>query len=588
VGTLNKAGQVRRTSKTNAEQSSVIILNGPANDILGFTEGDFASQTRVTAQEVVNRLMATPNFAVTSWGTPGLPGTAPTPNPSGAVAYTTIINGLIYITIESVVVGSSSSIGFGAGSSSAFNILTGTQITPGVDGDVGEDVTDIFTVSDSTNPYGSAGTGIPGQTYTDARTGLRFTILPAREGSYTTGGFFYLEISGTFDVNPGIPFLALPGLETIVSNTVNVGVSDTATVQTFNPSGVEPRNGDFYFVSYRYLKQDYSTRVYRQFKTIEANYGRLSAENRVTLAAYLAILNGAVLVGVKQVQKEPNTGQATAQSFIEAIDSVAIPLPGNIKPDIIIPMSSDTAVYSYLTQHCEVMSNSRNQSERMGFIGFASGTIPTSVQTIARALFSSRIVAHYPDSSVITLSNEVGENFEVLVDGTFFASAVGGAICSPAIDVATPYTHRRVQGFTRIPRILDPVEANQTAVAGVTLLEDLDPIIRIRQGLTTNMTSILTRLPTVTQITDYTAQSARATLDPYIGTKFLSSRINDVVVSMTSMFKSLVQQEIVGTFTGISAIVDPEDPTILRSDSYFTPIFPLLYILLTFNVRARG
>lgn len=579
VGTLANLNKIRITSNTNSDQSAVLILDGTANVTLGFNEGDFASQSRVSVQEVVDRLMDTVNFAVSTWS-------PPTPLATGAVAYPSTIEGATYLTIESLVVGTTSSIAFGNGANSAFNVLTGTQITPGTDGDNGEAAYDNFTVT-SSNPLGSAGVGIPGQTYTDARTGLRFTVLPASDGSYTTSGFFTMDISPTWNVNPSIPYLSVPGLELVVSNTVNVGVNDTAQLQTFNPSGVEPKNGDFYFISYRFLKQDFSTRIFRQFKTIEANYGRLSAENRVTLGAYLAILNGAVLVGIKQVLKVPNTNQANDQSFIDAIQALGTPLPGNIKPDILIPLATSTAVYSYLTQHCEILSNIRNQSERMGFIGFASGTSPTNAQTIARSLISQRMVAFYPDSAVITLSNELGETFETLVDGSFFAAAASGAVVSPSIDVATPYTRRRIQGFTRIPRILDAVELNQTATAGVTLLEDLDPIIRIRQGLTTNMTSVLTRLPTVTQIADFVSINSRAVLDAFVGTKFLSSRVNEVEVSMTSLFKQMIQQEIVAAFTGISAAVDAEDPTILRAEAFYQPIFPLLYLVLTFNLRAR-
>jgi hypothetical protein len=577
VGTLDNLNKVRLTSNTNGDQSSVTILAGSANDMLGFNEGDFVNQTRVAVQEVVNRLMGTTNFAQTTW---------PTLNTSGALARVTEINGAEYLTIESVVFGTSSNISFVSGSNSAFNVMCGTQITPGVDGDSGEGVTDKFDVS-SSNLLGSEGIGHPGQTYTDARTGLRFTVLPATDGSYTSGGTFTLEVKGTFDVQPSVPHYAMPGLETTVSNTVNVGLNDTANVQTFNPSGVEPKNGDFYFISYRYKKQDFSTRIFRQFKTIEANYGRLSAENRLTLGAYLAITNGAVLVGIKQVLKVPNTNQASAADFNAAIDSLSTPLQGNIKPDIILPLSTDTSVYSTLTQHCEVQSSERYQGERMGFIGFASNTSPTQAQTVAKNLLSSRIVALYPDSSVVTFQNELGETFESLVDGTFFAAAVAGAVVSPAVDVATPYTRRRITGLDRIPRVLDPVEANQTAMAGVTVMEDLDPVIRIRQGLTTNMTSALTRLPTVTQIADYVTQSSRTTLDSFIGTKFLNSRTNEVEVSLTGMFRTLVQQEIVAAFTGLAASTDEADPTAMNVEGWYQPIFPLLYIYVVYNLRTK-
>lgn len=569
AGTLANLDKLRLLSTVNDATSSLIILDGNANITLGFAQNQSASQTLVDPQEVVDVLMDTVGFTLDGF------------------AYVSVIDGARYLTIESGTTGlATSSVAFVNAANSAFNTTTGVNITPGVDGDNGEDSQQIFTVT-SNNPSGSDGTGIPGQTYTDASTGLRFTVLPAQTGNYTNGGSFTLTVSPTFVVDPSRPWYAIPGLETTVYNTVGVAVNDTASLQTFNPGGVEPKVGDFYFVSYRYMKQDFSTKLYRQTKSIEAAFGKASADNRVTLAASLAILNGALLVGIKQVLKVPNTNQASDASFIAAIDELATPLPGNIKPDILVPLATTTAVYSYLTQHVEIQSNIRNQAERMGFIGFASGTIPANAQAIAQALNSNRIVAFYPDSAVITLTDELGQNFEQIIDGTFFGAAVAGAVVSAAVDVATPYTRRRIQGFTRIPRILDPVEANQTAVAGVTLLEDLDPIIRIRQGLTTNMSNVLTRLPTVTQIADFVQQQSRISLDAFIGTKFLASRTNEVNVTMTSLFKTMMQAEIIGAFTGLSASIDPEDPTVMRFEAYYQPIFPLLWIVMTFNLRAR-
>lgn len=570
AGTGVNLDKLRLTSTTNDAGSAILINIGSANAVLGFTQNQFAGQTLVGAQEVVDRLMSTAGFL------------------AGAVAYVDPISGKDFITIESLTVGAAtSSIGFANSANSAFNPTTGTNITVGTDGDVGEDATNNYVVTSTNVAAGSAGTGIPGQTYTDARTGLRFTVLPASTGSYDLAGTFTLEVSPTFHVSPSTPRYSIGGLELLVSNTVGVGVNDTATITTFNPSGVEPAVGDFYFISYRFLKQDYTPKIFQQLKTIEANFGKTSSENRATLAAFLSILNGAVLLIIKQVKKVPNTNQASDQAFNAAIDELATPLPGNIKPDIIVPLATSTSVYTHLTAHCETQSNQRNQAERIGMIGFASGTSPTSAQAVARGLNSSRIIALYPDSAVITLTDEVGQTFESLIDGSFFGAAVAGAVVSPAVDVATPYTHRRIQGFTRIPRIMDPVEANQTAVAGITILEDLDPIVRIRQGLTTNMTNVLTRLPTVIQIADFVQQQSRAILDSFIGTKFLASRPNEVVVSMTGLFRSLVQAEIVGAFTGMTASIDQDDPTILVFEMFYAPIFPLLYILITFNLRAR-
>lgn len=572
VGTGANLGMIRLTSQVTDSTSSLLILDGTVNDVLGFTANQAAGQTFVTAQEVVDVLMDDAGFI-----------------PAGGLCYVDSINGQNYLTFESLTTGAAtSSVGFGSATNSAFVTTTGIGITPGTggDGDNGEGTTPNYVVS-SSHPSGSSGTGYPGVTYTDATTGLRFTVLPASTGTYDSAGYFTMTVSPTFVVDPSRPFYAVPGLETTVSNTVGVFPEDSASLQTFNPSGVEPTIGDFYYISYQFLKQDFSTQLYRQLKTIEANYGPVSSQNRVSLAAYLAILNGALLVGIKQVLKVPNTNQASDKSFITAIQELATPLPGQIKPDILVPLATSTAVFAYLTQHCETQSLIQNQAERMGFIGFASGTTPTTAQAVVQGLVSNRMVAFYPDSAIITLTDELGNAFEDVVDGSFYAAAVSGAAASPAVDVATPYTRRRIQGFTRIPRILDPIEANQTAVKGITVLENLPSFIRIRQGLTTNMASVLTRLPTVTQIADFVQQQSRGTLDHFVGTKFLSGRTNEVNATMTGLFKQLVQAEIVGAYTGISSAIDADDPTVLRFEAYYQPIFPLLYLVLTFNLRAR-
>lgn len=569
VGTADNLDKIRLSSTTTGAGSRIVIKAGSANTVLGFTANDEAGQTQVTAQEAVNAIMAFAGFIAEGF------------------AYVNEIDGLDYLAIESITTGAAtSSVAFVAGANSAFNVTTGVGIEAGSSGDNGEDAEDNFTVT-STNANGSAGAGVPGQTYTDARTGLRFTVLPSDVGGYTGSGSFDLTVSEVWDVNPSVPYLSIPGIELVVTDTVGVGVNDAATVQTFNSGGFEPAIGDSYFISYRYLKQDFSTQLYAQFKSIEANYGTLSPSNRVSLASWLMLSNGAVLVGVKQVLKQPNSNEASDQAYISALNELKTPLPGNIRPDVVVPLSTSTGVYGALLQHVEVMSQTRMSAERMGYIGFASGTSPTSAQAVARGIESNRVVAVYPDSAVVTLTDELGNNTESLIDGTFLAAAVAGSAVSPQFDVATPFTRRRIQGFTRLPRILDPVEANQTATAGITILEDLDPIVRIRQGLTTDMSTVLSRLPTVTQISDYVQQSARNSLNAFIGTKFLASRTNDVEVSLTSMFNQLVQAEIVGAFTGISAEVNEDNPTILDVEAFYQPIFPLLYIIVTFNLRAR-
>lgn len=567
VGTLDNLNKVRLTSLTNNASSSLVIVGGSSLATLGFNQGDTASQTLVPAQAVVNRLMASAGFNAV------------------AVAKPETVNGNTYINIETLATGTSASIGFTSGTNTAFNTLSGTGITPGVDGDAGDAATNVFDVT-SSHPSGSTGRGYPGQTFTAEATGLRFTILPATDGTYTPGGFFTLNVSQTFKVHPSIPTYACSGLELLVSNTVGVGVNDVATVSTFNPSGLEPTNGDFYYLSYRYTKQDFTPRFFRQFKALELNFGPLSPENALTLGGFLAIQNGAPVVGCSQVLKATNSSQASDVAFISALQESAV-LPGNIRPTRMLCLTTSTTVFGSLTQHCEVQSNFRNQAERTGFIGFASGTLPSSAQSVARGLKSNRIMAVYPDTGVITLTNELGQDFQTAISGIFLAACVLGTSANPSFDVATPYTRRRITGIDRLLRVLQPQEADQTATAGITILEDLNPVVRIRQGLTTNMDNILTMLPTVTQISDSNLQGLRVVLDGYIGTKNLASRASEIEVSVTAFNKVQVQQEILGATAGVSAVADGSDVTAVRVTEYIAPIFPLNYIYVDVGVRSR-
>jgi hypothetical protein len=137
-----------------------------------------------------------------------------------------------------------------------------------------------------------------------------------------------------------------------------------------------------------------------------------------------------------------------------------------------------------------------------------------------------------------------------------------------------------------LARVLDAVEQNQVAVKGVTILEDRNPVIRIRQGFTTDMSNVLTKTPTVIQIADEVQRQARATLDRFVGAKFLPGITNQIEGQLSSTLKSLVEAQIITAYSGVSARVSPEDPTVCEVTAAIAPVFPLLYIVITFNLRA--
>jgi hypothetical protein len=601
---------IRFRSALSTPTSGIVVGTANANDTLGFGSGDSAERTALQVEVLVSALMAHLDGSVANsllnWSVGGAAGYF-----AGEALAKRVVDGsnAEYLYLQSL-----GNAGLGTTSSVEFAAATTASVTlPGVglgviagNGATGEAAisgfyvtsTDIVSGSGTANTsYLNSGTGqdgVVGQTYRDAVTGLTFTVLP-RVGNiaYPSGQSFTIVARKLVPTDANTPVNTLPGVALTVSNTLGVTAGDTAKVTTYARSGSQPAVGDVYYVSYTYTKQDYNTALYTKLSAIEAAYGPNSPLNPVVLASYLAILNGAVLVGIKQVQKDTdadNNGEfdtASENAFIAAIDDLEGQLPGGILPDILTPLKGDSvALFQYLAKQCDIQSSIRYRAERTGVVGFSAGTQPTVAGNAAVAVGRTRLRCVYPDIANLTLSRADGATDTYLVDGTMLASALVGSLVSPTTDVATPWTGRRLFGFDRLARILDAVQQNQVAVKGVTVLEDRNPVIRVRQGFSTDMTNVLTRTPTVITIADEVQQQTRATLDRFIGIKFLPGVTSQIEGQVSNTLKQLVAAQIITAYTGVKAKVSEDDPTVAEVEAYYQPVFPLLYIVVTFNLRS--
>lgn len=558
-------------SLTNAVNSLINVKpTGTANLLLGLTSGATAQRLQPTAAAIATAL----NADTAVFG-------------AAAVAYALPVPGLgNYLEINSLTAGAASTIAFATAATTAFIPDTGIGIAIGVSGAIGEAAQSMFTVT-STNANGSAGTGFPGQTYTDVKTGLRFTVLPI-VGGYDPAGFFTLLVNQTFTVDASIPIRAVHGVELTVYNTYNMGIGTTAIVNTYSPQGNEPGIGDVYYVSYDYGKTDLSTQLYRDSRKINQIFGNPTPDNPLSLAARITQLNGAVLVGLKQVLRVPGTSQASASTYMDAIDEQRKSIAGSTKPDVIVPLTTDPSVFAALNQHCIFMGTPRQEGERVGVVGVATGTSSLGVQAIAKGLNSEVMIVTYPDSYTLGIQDAQGNTVNQLVDGSYMAAAIAGVLTNPTFDVATPLTRRQILGFIGLGRLLDPTEANQVAVNGVTIIEQTVAGLRVRHGLTTNMSSVITRTPSVTITIQFVQQRIRAVLDPFIGQKLTGVIIKSVESAMVGAFANLIDKQIVSSVAGIEVVVDDQDPTILRASAVYVPVFPLEYIVVLLNIRISA
>jgi len=576
--------QIRITSLAVDSTSAVEIGDGASNLYLKFSEGDLASQVQPVAADLVTVL----NNNTSAWADEtdlDLAVLAVAGEFLNAFyAGTTVVTGAgTYLTVKSFNTGVDTSLTFASVANSALND-TGLGIEVG-DTAQGTDGIDGYSVASSV-AQGSTGTGVVGQTYTDAVTGLRFTVLAAEDGAYTVGQEFTLLSEEQMLTGSSIVNKSLPGVDLIVTSLVDITTGDTALVQTYDKSGDEPGIGDYYYITYDYAKDDFSTQFFTRFREVELNYGGLSPDNPLTLAAYLALLNGASVVAARQVPRDAGSLQASSAGFLTALDDLRRPLAGGLRPDLIVPLTTNPTVFGEIVKFAEVQSSPRFRNELRAFFGTASGTRPSDAQALARGLNSERAVLVYPDSAILSVQDELGRSTQFIVDGTFLASALAGVSVSPASDVATPMTRQRLAGFDRLNRSLDEIEANNLAVSGVTVLEDATPFLRVRQGLTTNVANVLTSTPSVIAIKDFVQRQARATLDRFIGLKFLQGRAQDVELALTGLLNSLVENQIITAFRGVSATPDPNDPTLLNVEAFYAPIFPLLFIDIRFTISS--
>lgn len=613
---LQEGAAIRLVGASYSSASSIVIGTASANSTLGFEDGAVAERTLVAPDVVASALMAHSHASLAgvynTW-------TNPTTTYFADEALASVVTdqaGATYLFLQSLGsagLGTSSSVAFAAASSASILLpTTGLGVVTG-DGSTGEIGISGFYVT-SSDPVSGSGTantsllnsgagqdGIVGQTYTDLVTGLVFTVLERAGGSdYPAGEYFTFKVRSDATTDSNLTRSTIPGIDLLVVNTLGVGAGDTAVLETFERGGEEPAIGDTYYVSYNYTKQDFETELYTRFATIEAAYGPLSPDYPVSLAAYLAILNGAVLVGIKQVQKDTdNNGDgindaASITAYRDAVDQLEGPLKGGILPDILVPLlGSSTSFFQYITLHADVQSDMRHQAERTVIAGVSSGTTPRTVGTIAQSVQRDRFRLVYPDIVLVSLPQADGQDVETLVDGTYLAAMLSGSVASPNTDVATPWTNRRLQGASRLARTLDSVEQNQVAVKGVTIIEDRPPVLRVRHGLTTDMVGAstngnanLSKLPTIKQIVDEVQQQSRKTLDRFIGTKFLPGVLSQIEGQLSNTLKLLVQAQILAAYTGVKANMAADNPTIAEVEAYVQPVFPLLYIVLSFNMRS--
>ena len=389
----------------------------------------------------------------------------------------------------------------------------------------------------------------------------------------TSGGFNYVKIATTATKNTSL----LIGAGTANST---LGFSTSSFAKT--PQ--EPATGVTYLVSYTYDKvvaTDYQPFLAFSMQDVVNYAGPLSTVSSVDLtplytlpvAAQIAINNGAsvlYLVGLDGV------GYSLTQ-FQTAINKLQ-----TVNCNIVVPISTDPSVWSYLKSQVDSLSTTTERKERTAYVGTSSTTI-TTVTSQAAALADKRVLLCYNHQPTFFIGTAANVS---TLDGSYIAAAIAGVRTNPAFDVATPLTRKAIAGFATFPDTLLQSQKNLLASQGVLVITNpngSNPLVM--DGTSTLRDTVDDEEVSVTEATDFVIQTVRTLLEAiFVGQKVLADTPSQIVTTTSAILADFVNSQIIEDFSGISAHVDSGDPSQVDLSFTILSVYELKYVFIKFGL----
>ena len=390
----------------------------------------------------------------------------------------------------------------------------------------------------------------------------------------------------------------IPGVEVILGALIyepNVNDSVTITTQARVVDETIPGEGDSYYVSYKYRKDDegFDAQYFSTFDEIRAEYGDYEVtasgfvKNSLTLGSEIAFANG--VTQIICVQAKGNTDA----EFCDAIDRLRKTLPGVDNVNTVVPLSTSATVGTYCMNHVDIMSSYDYAKERMCYLG-ASMNQPMSKQPTAadRSLGIIEACKGYSNERVVFVApGRVIKSVKDINTGKYYDRPLAGCYLAVAVaclglgsDPAEPFTNKSITGFSYLPDSYTKSELNLMATNGACLLVMRGNNIIVRHGITTDAVEVNSMEITCIQIKDYVIEAVRTTLGQlYIGLKNTSSVIGDIQFTVNNILSQFVGRTILESYAGLSVTRSKTDPRAINVKFEIMPIYAVTYIDIEFS-----
>jgi hypothetical protein len=346
------------------------------------------------------------------------------------------------------------------------------------------------------------------------------------------------------------------------------------------PGDGQPREGETYYVSYTYPVDatQFDPTTFVDSDDIIAFYGNesVAADGSMTMAANLALENGAPAVMCVQVSGSADSNWNTAVNKLRKKKNVAY----------VIPITVDSTRQAYFVNHCLLESQPLIGHERECILGMSSSSTVDNHITKANALASSRAILVFPGDNV--------ERNDLTLDGSYIAAAVAGAITSQE-KVVYPVTGKTLVGFSIPDEAYEPYDMNRLGANGVLVCYSEAGVVKVRHALTTDPTSADTVEVSIIASDDYVRRITRNKLDErFIGKGIVIGPETPGLVeeALKAIWNAMVRDGYIyayGTKTdpltgevpikAVQSLVDPRQVDVTGSIKF---LYPLNWVKVTF------
>lgn len=349
--------------------------------------------------------------------------------------------------------------------------------------------------------------------------------------------------------------------------------------------------GESVQISYQYSEKEYfDPTIFYDYDDVKDAYGEPfnkvtgQVQSELTLGAKFAFLNGAFQVICVAVDAAI-PGSPDRDEYVAALSK----LEDQALVSIVVPCTGLYELHQKVAEHIEFQSARR--FERRAILG-RDGTV-TAISsatriTNAQEITNQRILLVSPDR----FTYESAElNNKIVLGGQFMAASLAGQTVRRS--AAQPLTHKNITGWKDIAA--DPPqtegEKNLETQNGLTVVEKTRrQLIRVRHGVTTDPTDILTREWSIIGQQDAMTYRVRDYLENanLIGQPIYPFTLVNVKSSAEAALQSLIRDGLLVDYTGLKVRQLLTNPDVVEVSYSWLPAFPLNYIVVRFGVSLTS